>query len=151
MNKTEDCMTKEFSAIAELRAIREQKSVLSEREKELVEPMLNDNSLIATIYEWFEEILASMSFPPNPNNPIERKKFLFIILYLYSPSTLAGGKMKVGLRDELAKVTNCTTTLISHNCEDVTFYYNQYKSYRANIDLIYNEILTRLKKIGAIK
>lgn len=144
-------MTKEFSTIAELRAIREQKSRLSEREKELVEPLLSDKSLIETIYKWFGEILSGLPFPPNPNSPIERKKFLFIILYLYSPSTLAGGKMKVGLRDELARVTNCTTTLISHNCEDVTFIYNQYKSYRANIDLIYTNIILRLRENGYIK
>lgn len=144
-------MTKEFSAIAELRAIREQKSRLSEREKELVEPLLTDKSLIEKIHQWFVEILEGMPFPPNPNSPIERKKFLFIILYLYSPSTLAGGKMKRGLRDELARVTNCTTTLISHNCEDVTFFYNQYKSYRVNIDVIYTNILLRLRKNGYIK
>lgn len=144
-------MTKEFSSITELKAIREQKSILSERERELSEPLLTDYSLIEIIHDWFEDILQNMTFPPNPNSPIERKKFLFIILYLYSPSTLAGGKMKIGLRDELARVTNCTTTLISHNCEDVTFYYNQYKSYRANIDLIYTEILVRLKNKKLIK
>ena len=43
-------MVKEFSSIMELKAIREQKSRLSEREQELASPMLKDYSLIAEVY-----------------------------------------------------------------------------------------------------
>ena len=38
-------MVKEFSAISELKSIREQKSRLSEREQELVKPILSDLNL----------------------------------------------------------------------------------------------------------
>lgn len=143
-------MVKEFSAVAELKSIREQKSRLSEREQELSQPMLYDYSLIGEIYGWFKEILLGLALPPCVDSPTQRKKFIFIILFLYSPSTLAGGKMKVGLRDKIAEVTGCTGSLISHNCEDVTFFYQQYKSHRQEIDYLYTEILNRLKIKGLI-
>lgn len=143
-------MVKEFSAVSELKSIREQKSRLSERERELAKPLLSDLSLVPVIYEWFKEILANQDFPSRIDSPYQRKKFIFIILFLFSPSTLAGGKMKVGLRDKIAEVTSCTGSLISHNREDVTFFYQQYKSHRQDIDYLYTEILNRLKIKGLI-
>lgn len=143
-------MEKEFSAISELKSIREQKSRLSEREQELSEPVLHDYSIIGMIYQLFKEILLAMPLPPCVDSPTQRKKFIFIILFLYSPSTLAGRKMKVGLRDKIAEVTGCKGSLISHNCEDVTFFYQQYKSYRQDIDYLYTEIVNRLKVKGLI-
>lgn len=143
-------MIKEFSAVSELKSIREQKSRLSEREQELSEPVLYDYSLIEEIYEWFKEILSGHTLPPCIDSPTQRKKFIFIVLFLYSPSALAGGKMKVGLRDKIAEVTGCTGSLISHNCENVTFFYQQYKSYRQDIEYLYTEIVNRLKLKGLI-
>ena len=144
-------MQKEFSAGVERKSIREQKPRLSEREQELSEPLLHDYSLIEEIYSWFKEMLSGLLLPPCVDSPTQRKKFIFIILFLYSPSALAGGKMKVGLRDKIAEVTGCTGSLISHNCEDVTFFYQQYKSHRQDIDYIYTEIVNRLKVKGLIK
>lgn len=144
-------MVKEFSSIAELKSIREQKSRISEREAELSTPTLHDYELIGEIYEWFKELLSEQPLPPNINSPIQRKKFIFIVLFLFSPSTLAGGKMKVGLRDKIADVTGCTNTLISHNLDDVMFFYQQYKSHRQDIDYIYTEIVKRLRVKGLIE
>ena len=87
-------MTKEFSSIAELKSIREQKSRLSERENELSSPILTDFSLIPELYTWFKELLAGMACPPNPESVTQRKKFLFIVLFLFAPSVLAGGRLR---------------------------------------------------------
>ena len=43
-----------FSEIAEIKSIREQKSKLSEREKELTEPILTDLDMIGMLYRWFQ-------------------------------------------------------------------------------------------------
>ena len=90
-----------FSEIAEIKSIREQKSKLSEREKELTEPILTDLDMIGTLYRWFQEIISQKE-TFRLGNVTQRKKFIFIILFLYSPSTLAGGKMMNGLRNKLA-------------------------------------------------
>lgn len=138
-------MAKEFSSIAELKVIREQKSRLSERENELSTPTLTDLSLIPKIYEWFCDIVAERDCPPNPGSVTQRKKFLFIILFLFAPSVLAGGRLPNGIRTELAKVfPHVSPSSISHNIDNVLFLYQNYKDFRQNIDYIYNNIMARL-------
>lgn len=145
-------MTKEFSSIVELRSIRGQKSRLSEREQELASPILTDLSLIPEIYDWFKELLAGMDCPPNPEIVTQRKKFLFIILFLFAPSVLAGGRLPNGIRAEIAGVfPDVSPCVISNNIADVSFIYQQYKDFRQDIEYLYNQILERLKVKGLIK
>ena len=134
-----------FSEIAEIKSIREQKSKLSEREKELTEPTLTDLNMIETLYGWFQEIISQKEMF-RLGNVTQRKKFIFIILFLYSPSTLAGGKMKNGLRNKLAEVLGVSAqTAISDNRNNLVFSYQLYKYFRRDVDWIYGEILERLK------
>lgn len=145
-------MTKEFSSIMELKSIREQKSRLSEREQELSLPVLTDFSLIPEIYSWFREILTGMDCPPNPESVTQRKKFLFIILFLFAPSVLAGRRLSNGGRAALSEVFNdLSPCVISNNLSDVVFIYQQYKDFRQDIEYLYNKILERLKAKGLIK
>lgn len=145
-------MTKEFSSIVELKSIREQKSRLSEREQELASPILTDLSLIPEIYDWFKELLAGMDCPPNPESVTQRKKFLFIVLFLFAPSVLAGGRLPNGIRAEIAGVfPDVSPCVISNNIADVSFIYQQYKDFRQDIEFIYNQVLEKLKIKGLIK
>ena len=144
-------MVKQFSVVSELKAIREQKSRLSERENELSAPVLSDLELIPVIYEWFKEILSEMAFPPQVECITQRKKFLFIVLFLFSPSVLAGGRMRNGVRKSLEEVfPNVKPCTISNNLADVVFLYQQYKDFRQDIEYIYTEIVSRLKFKGLI-
>lgn len=144
-------MTKEFSSIVELKSIREQKSRLSEREQELASPILTDLSLIPEIYDWFKELLAGMDCPPNPESVTQRKKFLFIVLFLFAPSVLAGGRLPNGIRAEIAGVfPDVSPCVISNNIADVSFIYQQYKDFRQDIDYLYAEIVKRLRDKGLI-
>lgn len=144
-------MTKEFSTISELKSIRKQKSRLSEREQELSEPTLRNFTLIPDIYEWFKEILSEALCPPNIESVTQRKKFLFIILFLFAPSVLAGGRLPNGIRAELSKVfPDVSPCVISNNIADVTFIYQQYKEFRRDIEFIYTGIVNRLRIKGLI-
>ena len=145
-------MTKEFSSIVELKSIREQKSRLSEREQELSLPILTDLSLIPEIYGWFKEILSGMDCPPNLDSVTQRKKFLFIVLFLFAPSVLAGGRLPNGVRAEISGVfQDVSPCVISNNIADVSFIYQQYKDFRQDIEYLYNLIVERLKAKGLIK
>lgn len=145
-------MTKEFSSIVELKSIREQKSRLSEREQELSSPILTDFTLIPEIYEWFREILSDADCPPNPESVTQRKKFLFIVLFLFAPSVLAGGRLPNGIRAEISGVfPDVSPCVISNNIADVSFIYQQYKDFRQDIEYLYNQIVERLKVKGLIK
>ena len=140
-----------FSRIIELKSIREQKSRLSEREKELEDPILTDLSLLDQLYKWFEEISYRKKKKRN-EQILQRKKFIFIILCLYSPSTLAGGKMKTGLRDRLCEVLNLNDkSTLSKNLNNLSFHYQMYKYFRQDIDKIYSEFLKRLRVKGLIE
>lgn len=145
-------MTKEFSSIMELKVIREQKSRLSERERELSSALLQDTSLIPEIYSWFKDIISETDCPPNPDSVMQRKKFLFIVLFLYAPSSLAGGRLPNGIRAKLVNVfPDVSPCVISNNIADVSFIYQQYKNFRQDIEYIYNQVLERLKIKGLIK
>ena len=94
-------MELDFNKIIRLKKIRIEKSELSEEENALTEPVLKDKSLIHEIYKIFVEVLNERGCPPNIDSVTQRKKFIFIILYLFSPSSLAGGKMTAGLRRDV--------------------------------------------------
>lgn len=136
----------------ELKAIREQKSRLSEREQELSSPVLTDFNLIPEVYSWFKEILSDAGCSPNIESVTQRKKFLFIVLFLFAPSVLAGGRLPNGIRAEIAGVfPDVSPCVISNNIADVSFIYQQYKDFRQDIEYLYNKILERLKVKGLIK
>lgn len=140
-----------FSEISELKSIRDQKRRLSEREAELSTPLLKDLSLITKVYEWFNEISENRDCSPRKESVAQRKKLIFIVLAIYSPSTLAGGKMNDGIRIKIAELFNgCSPSNISHNLSDVTFQYQNYKDFRRDIDYLYSEILSRLKVEGLL-
>ncbi|MDD3038643.1 hypothetical protein [Bacteroides sp.] len=140
-----------FNKIIRLKKIRIEKSELSEEENEISTPTLSDKSLIYEIYKVFAEILSERDCPPCIENVTQRKKFIFIILYLFSPSTLAGGKTVYGIRGEIAKVVGIQSeSTISNNCEDVVFLYQNYDDFSEDIEYLYNEIINRLKFKGLI-
>lgn len=140
-----------FNNIITLKKIRIEKSELSEKETSLSKPFLTNKGLIAIIYDLFVEILNERALPPNVESVTQRKKFIFIILYLFSPSTLAGGKTVCGVREEMSRVLGIhSKTTISDNCTDVVFLYQNYGDFSADIEYLYTEILNRLKVKGLI-
>lgn len=140
-----------FDKIIRLKKIRIEKSELSEEENTLTTPLLTDKSLISEIYKIFVDLLNEQGCPPNIDSVTQRKKFIFIILYLYSPSSLAGGKTVCGVREEMSRVLGIhSKTTISDNCADVVFLYQNYGDFSADIEYLYTEILNRLKFKGLI-
>ena len=145
-------MGKEFSSIIELRTIREQKSRLSERENELSSPILSDIYLLPEIYSLFCDALEERDCAPKIDSVYQRKKFLFISLFLFAPSVLAGGRLPNGIRAELSKIfPDVSPCVISNNISDVVFIYQQYKDFRQDIDYLYAEIVKRLRDKGLIE
>lgn len=144
-------MGKEFSSIIELRTIREQKSRLSERENELSSPILSDIYLLSEVYSLFCDALEERDCAPKIDSVYQRKKFLFISLFLFAPSVLAGGRLPNGIRAELSKIfPDVSPCVISNNISDVVFIYQQYKDFRQDIDYLYAEIVKRLRDKGLI-
>lgn len=134
-----------FGKIVKLKQIRAEKSDLSEKEQILSRPLMSDRSLIKEIYTKFTEVLNERCMPPVTGSVLQRKKFILIILYLYSPSTLAGGKMPKGLRDEICQTLGINSvSTISDNCADVVFLYQNYPDFSKDIDGLFAAVMERI-------
>lgn len=99
-------------------------------------PKLKDLSLIPKIYEIFEQMKG------NEIKVNDRKEFIFVVIYLYSPNKFFGGKMPQGLRRAIAKATKVTcASVISATCTELTVLYTTYSDFRQNVDELINKIL----------
>lgn len=145
-------MVNDFSIIEQIKLVKEKKEKLSRIEQNLSSPILTDKSLIPEIYELFKRVLSEQDFSPMPESPHQRKKFVFVILFLYSPKTLAGYHSPRGLRDAIAKAIGLRdVTFISNNIETVAFLSQNDKYFKGDIEYLYTEILNRLEIKGLIK
>ena len=92
-------------------------------------PKLKDLNLIPKIYELFEQKKGSII------KPNERKEFIFVIIYLYSPNKFFGGKMPQGLRRAITKATKVTcASVISATCTELMVLYTTYQDFREGVD-----------------
>lgn len=108
--------------------IRETKAILSKEELSLSVPQMEDLSMVGNVYDNF------MSFHENRKSKMVHKQFIFVILYLYSPSALGGAKMRRGLREKIADVLGCTRSNVSHDYKNVSFYYVTYRTFRNDVN-----------------
>lgn len=99
-------------------------------------PKLKDLNLIPKIYEVFEE-LKGKEIKVN-----DRKEFIFVVIYLYSPNKFFGGKMPQGLRRAITKATKVTcASVISATCTELMVLYTTYADFRQNVVELMNKIL----------
>lgn len=133
-----------FSVIYEIKSIQEDIARLSLRKSELTRPMLSNLDLIPTLYDWFLEAAKKL---PKRNKSILNKEFIFIVLFLYSPGTLAGGKMKFGVRKRIADTLSINAcTAVSNKCSGIVFMYKIYKYFRSDLHILYYEIMNKIEE-----
>jgi len=98
-------------------------------------PKLKDLNLIPKIYKVFEELKG------NEIKVNDRKEFIFVVIYLYSPNKFFGGKMPQGLRRAITKVTKVTcASVISATCTELMVLYTTYSDFRQNVDMLMDSL-----------
>lgn len=132
-----------FNRMSRLATIRELKADLSREETELSVPLLHDLCMVGNVYDLFTAIIGKQI--KRRDVSMERKMFIFVILYFFSPASLVGFRMRRGLRGQIADVLGCTCSNVSHDYKDVGFYYNTYKKFRSDC---YNVISTLRERLG---
>ncbi len=138
----------DIGRVLALKAIRDKSHELLKVSRELGEPLLDDFSLLPKIYEAYLNVFKRRGCPNAASQVFNRKKFLMVALYLYSPQTLAGDRMRFGLRDKLSELFGLgTSTPISDNCIGILFNYEKYRDFRRDVDIIFNEVITALEEI----
>lgn len=105
---------------------------LLRRKQRLLSPRLEDYALIPGLYERYTKL--------NIQREMSRRVFVLVIMLLYSPKSLIGRKLNLGLRDELAKLFRCERSLISHLMRNIVFWYKNDKSFRSLADYALEEL-----------
>ncbi|MEG1693461.1 MAG: hypothetical protein RR312_08735 [Bacteroidales bacterium] len=120
--------------------LREIQKIIKEQQiimKRLLMPQVNDYSFIPRYYKLFCTLFADIPY----KSVYHRGKFIYVILYLYSPGALIGGRTRIGLREALAKVFNINDKqIISKNIGDLRFYFDNYKDFRDDVELFYKKV-----------
>lgn len=112
----------------------------------LITPVLNDISLIPAIYEWYKEISIDTDINNRDSRTVFMQCFIFIVVLFYSPQSLVGGKLLIGIREKLAILLQYNSpTSISNVIPNLMFFYNNYQSYRDRINTAFEYISDKLK------
>lgn len=121
---------------------------LSKLMAELQEPMLSDLSLLPRLHKAYVRVYDRRGCPERALTVDCRKKFLFVVLCLYSPRAFAGIRMRRGLRRSLSALFGLTaSTPISDNRIDLMLQYQAYPDFRRDVDSIFREIYSSLTEI----
>lgn len=129
--------------IGTLKTLRDAFLQLSAEIRQVSTPIMTNIDDMALVFRKFTETCGISE--SNQLDSYQRKKFLMVALYLFSPRTLAGGKMKSGLRSALARTLNVRTqTSISENSANLMVLYRGYRDFRRDVNLtlasIYEEL-----------
>lgn len=99
-------------------------------------PRLRDLSLIKKMYNVF------VSKKGGNITVNDRKEFIFVIVYLYSPGKFFGGKMPRGLRSAICRAIGLNAvTAISNTCTELMVLYTAYADFRQGVDELLNAII----------
>lgn len=135
----------DFKKLVDLKKIREDIDNLKEYERKFAAPVISDVTRVKEAYDIFVEILSERDCPPRIESVTQRKKFIFIALYIFCPGVLIGDKMPKGFRRLLSETLNIPGTLVSNNCDDIVFLYQNYRDFNTDVETLYSEILERME------
>ena len=92
--------------------------------QEALEPSFKDVNLLGEVYNRFLSFVEKGKRVMDTNN---RKKFLFIAVYLFCPSVLIGHTMPRGFRDRIKELIGAkSASTVSNDVANLLFIYNHY-------------------------
>lgn len=97
-------------------------------------------SFMRTVYD------TCVTAAGNKRGAWERKKILFVLLAVLSPMTLAGERLRPGMRDRMARMMGASPSGISRDARKVKFYYSFYPDFRSDVDCYYDAVRDMIEK-----
>lgn len=114
-------------------------------------PMCDDLSMMDVVYAEYLRMFALRGQSAQAARVYNRKKFLFVVLYIFAPKALVGGKMRIGMRDRLARLFGlAATSAVSDNCSSLLDIYRLYRDFRDDVARLYEaslEAIENTKKV----
>lgn len=131
--------------------LQEQAKELNKQIEAMGAAMLTDPDLLThifSIYSWFYKRKGREEDMWKVHN---RRKFLLITMYLYSPKSLAGAYLPDGIRRKIADLFNLSSSSpISDNRCGLLFSYLNYREFKKEVDELYDEVVRSLKERNLI-
>lgn len=142
MTEEEKEILKHIDSLARL---REERDILLAEEHRMSAPMSFDisdaDSILACYRDMQMEGEAEIKSPA-----VMRMVVLFVVLYIFSPRTLTGGRIAVsGLRHRMAQLYHVSDTLISKNTRSVLFYFRRYRVFRQEAMRLYTRVKNNVR------
>ena len=112
------------------------------REQVICAPIVTDLGKLPKIFE-----ICNKTHEINKHEVWDRKRFLFVALYLYYPRKLFGGKIPRGrLRKELCQILDINAiSIISSNASGLYLIYCRYQTFRDDVTDMIQAVLDYLK------
>lgn len=133
-----------MSTRAEMRALQAKYNTLSL-------PLLNNVNHLPLILKWYNDVSPDYGKSNRDAKTMYAQCFIFVVTMLYSPSTLAGGKLSFGIRTQLSQILQYKSpTSISNVIPNLMFLYRNYKNYRERVDTAFEHIYKKLKSLNLL-
>lgn len=129
-----------------MKRLKDAKKEILEEEMRLSEPQIDD---LERVYEVFNLCVEAYmeAYPDTKNLKREGyKQILFVLLFIFSPKTLSGSKMREGLRDKLSTNLKISPQSISHSIANLMFFYTVYKDFRYDVNYIFTYVFEKLRE-----
>lgn len=126
--------------------IQGEREALHREERSLSSPSMMDYDDVGRVYRFCCQAYGELHPDRHGSGSELRRQAIFVILFLYSPRTLAGGRMNSGLRRRIAEVMGLEPSNVSHYHADVWFYYSVYADFREDIDNLFARVFALLRE-----
>lgn len=130
--------------LTRIKELFERRKELAAFESRYATPRLTNMSMIHNIFDIYKATLKRIDPKADPRDTMNRKKFLFVVLYLYSPETLCGSIIKHRLREHFSTVLDCAPTSVSRDCSDARVFYDNYPGFRRDVNTILSDVMESL-------
>jgi len=130
--------------IKRIKEIRSQITKLKAEEKMLLKPSMTDLSMVGHIIEIIERNDRKLHVYSQMNSTTKRQTKIFILLWMYSPGTLLGDAMPIGLRKVIAGKLSSSLSRISDYAHDVGFLWLNSSDFREHVEYLWCEVQASL-------
>lgn len=117
----------------------EAQKVLQSRIDRMMGERLTDLSLIPRLYEEYNRIAEEHGFRGDLRNG-NHKQFLMVLLLLYCPECVFGGRIRRDFRDMVASVLNVKGNIVYSMRDRAAVWYRTYPEFAKEVDVAYGEM-----------
>lgn len=127
-----------YAKIQQARETQSQIATLQQQLSNLFTPTLYDTDLLPALYKQVTD---------RRNTKELKHSFVFIVVYLYSPSTVVGQySIKAGLCPKIGDTIGCCRQVVSETFHEARFRYNNLQEFREQTDRLFLELNSIFQK-----